>query len=139
MRTNEFELPETIFLYTIDQIAGILGFRDVDNFRKSYVFYEGISLGGQPTDKLRAKNIAPSDSDRRDWRVSETELLRWMKYNGFRTYRQRIRVKSETTQERDDAYLEWLERRRQESARMAEQANALADEWQPETPDSSAQ
>lgn len=76
-------LPAKPFLYTIDQIAALLSLEHAAVTRS--IFYEGRSVGARPKDKMLARNIDPADA-RPEWRVAETELIRWMRSKGFRFY-----------------------------------------------------
>lgn len=77
-------LPARVFLYTLDQISVMLNVTE-DTVRKSYVFYEGRTVGTKRRDLLLARNIAQPDKTP-DWRVTEREFIRWMKVKGFRYY-----------------------------------------------------
>lgn len=81
---NDVGLPPRTFLYTLDQIASMLHL-GMTRVRDRYVWYEGRHVGKRPRDKLHAHNIAPVD-ETPDWRVSEQELIRWMRVNGFKYY-----------------------------------------------------
>lgn len=76
-------LPPRLFLYSVDQIGTIL---DV-NITKltTWIFYEGRSIGAHNFDQMTARNIAPRD-EKPEWRVSEQELIRFLKRKGFRYY-----------------------------------------------------
>lgn len=77
-------LPVRPFLYTLDQIAGLLNM-DQKALMKQYIYFTGRSLGVDRADYITARNIAlPEDTP--DWRVLEKELLRWMKRKGFQYY-----------------------------------------------------
>lgn len=77
-------LPLRPFLYSLDQLSVLL---DVDEvaLRSTYIHYEGRSIGFASKDRLLARNIAPADSTP-DWRVAERELIRWLKFKGFKHY-----------------------------------------------------
>ena len=75
-------LPPRVFLYSLDQIAFMLDMKE-DRLRIVYIWYEGREPGRQPTDKIAARNIAPEGLGP-DWRVSETELVRWMKRKRYK-------------------------------------------------------
>jgi hypothetical protein len=77
-------LPPRTFLYTLDQIATLIEM-DLVQLMKIYVFYGGLSKGKHKVNLLYAVNLA-DDDDKPDWRVSEAELVRWMKKKGFRYY-----------------------------------------------------
>lgn len=78
------ELPPRPFLYTVDQIASLIGVSEA-TVRGSYLFYTSNEWGRPPPDLIAARNIAPP-GDSPDWRVIEVELIRWLKRKGFRTY-----------------------------------------------------
>lgn len=77
-------LPVRPFLYSIDQLAGLLSVEE-SAIRKTYLHYDGRMPGVPDKHRLRAVNIAPPDS-KPDWRVAERELVRWMRFKGFRYY-----------------------------------------------------
>lgn len=79
------DLPHRPFLYTTDQIASILGVAE-HTVRTEYLFYTGNEWGKPHPDLLQARNIAPSVTDREDWRVEEQEFKRWLRRKGFHTY-----------------------------------------------------
>lgn len=77
-------MPVRVFLYTLDQLSVML---DVDEstIKKSYVYFEGRSIGTKYRGLMIARNIA-APGDKPDWRVAEREFVRWLKYKGFRYY-----------------------------------------------------
>lgn len=77
-------LPPRPFLYTLDQISVLIDVatREV---KLKYIFFQGRSTGVPSKDLLVAHNIAPRN-EKPDWRVSEKELIRWMRRKGFRYY-----------------------------------------------------
>ena len=75
-------LPPRIFLYTLDQICAICTVKQA-TLEQTMVYFEGRSLGEKKKTMLRAHNIMPSEATP-EWRVADTELVRWMKYMGFR-------------------------------------------------------
>lgn len=77
-------LPARPFLYTVDQIAGLLGVPEA-TVRDRYLFYVSNDWGRRPPDLIEARNIAPPHMPA-DWRVEEAELKRWMKRKGYRKY-----------------------------------------------------
>lgn len=77
-------LPPRPFLYTVDQVAAILSLTP-GNVKRLYLWYDGRQVGVRPKDKLRAVNIAGED-DRPEWRISEQELIRWLRLKGFKYY-----------------------------------------------------
>ena len=46
---------------------------------------ERRSVGTKTREQMLARNIAPRDKTP-DWRVAEMELVRWMRFRGFRFY-----------------------------------------------------
>lgn len=82
-RAKRVGLPPRPFLYTLDQIAMLLNI-EVRTVRE-YLHYEGRSVGSQDRDDLQAVNIA-GPNEKPKWRVSEGELIRWMKRKGLRYY-----------------------------------------------------
>jgi len=77
-------IPPRPFLYTLDQISVLLDVGEAA-LKSGYIFYEGRSIGARTRDLMIARNIAPANA-KPDWRVAERELVRWMKYKGFRYY-----------------------------------------------------
>jgi hypothetical protein len=78
-------LPTRLFLYTPDQVAMILNV-DLRTVMASYLWYEGRQVGAHDYDKLRAVDISEDRSKPPRWRVSEQELIRWMRRKGFKYY-----------------------------------------------------
>ncbi|MGE0342519.1 MAG: hypothetical protein AB7O86_05585 [Porticoccaceae bacterium] len=74
-------LPIRPFLYTLDQISTIIAV-PVDSLIKRYIYFPYHTIGPHKRDFLMARNIAPVDSPP-DWRVMESELIRWLRYRGF--------------------------------------------------------
>lgn len=79
---KEVNLPPRPFLYTLDQIATILSVSE-QTVRNKYIYFVGRSIGVARASLLKARNLADPDK-RPDWRVSEQELIRWMKTRGFK-------------------------------------------------------
>lgn len=77
-------LPIRPFLYTLDQVAELLQVQ-LPRLKSNYLHYEGRHVGVRPYDKLRSHNIAP-DGDKPDWRITEMELVRWLRFKGFKIY-----------------------------------------------------
>lgn len=76
-------LPFRPFLYTLDQIASMLDLSDM--VLRGLVFYDNRSIGAKKADQILARNIAVLGNSP-DWRVTEVELIRWMKKRRFRVY-----------------------------------------------------
>lgn len=77
-------LPVRPFLYTLDQLASILAMSEEDVARKC-IYFQGRSTGVRSSRLMIAHNIA-SAKEEPAWRVSERELIRWMKLKGFVYY-----------------------------------------------------
>lgn len=75
-------LPPRVFLYTLDQIESMVQI-PVSTLKQSFVHFEGRTVGQRRLDRLRAVNIAP-DTLPPEWRVTDEELIRWLKRKGFR-------------------------------------------------------
>lgn len=79
---HEVGLPLKVFLYSFDQIGAMLDV-PVKTLEKAYIYYEGRTLAAHRPDLLRARNISPRD-EVPEWRVADTELIRWLKNRGFK-------------------------------------------------------
>lgn len=77
-------LPLRVFLYTIDQICTMTSIPE-KSLRDDYLYYNGRSLGPRPHHLMLATNVAPPKT-KPDWRVSEREFVRWLRFKGFRVY-----------------------------------------------------
>lgn len=77
-------LPLRAFMYTTDQIAYMLGDTD-KHVRATMIHYEGREVTPRPHAKMLARNIAP-EGEKPEWRVAENELIRWLRFKGFRIY-----------------------------------------------------
>jgi hypothetical protein len=77
-------LPARPFLFTLDQVAVLLDM-DEKALKDRLVYFQDRSIGIQHRGLLVARNIAQPDHAP-DWRVAERELVRWMKFKGFRYY-----------------------------------------------------
>lgn len=80
----EVGIPPRVFFYTLDQISTMLNYELVA-MKRYLIHYDGRSTGARKNDRLMAINIAPSGS-KPEWRVSESEFIRWCKYKGVRFY-----------------------------------------------------
>lgn len=76
-------LPPQPFLYTLDQIAGCIN-RTTTTVAQ-YLHFAGVSPGRCPEDKMLAANLA-SVGQSADWRVADAELVRWLRFKGFKVY-----------------------------------------------------
>lgn len=81
---DRVELPPRVILYTLDQIAMMVQL-SVSSLRTNYLHYEGRTPGARQHKKMHAVNLA-NDGEKPDWRVSENELVRWLRYKGFKIY-----------------------------------------------------
>lgn len=79
---KKLNLPFRPFLYTLDQLAVLLGVAEDSLVRGGYLFFVNRSPGRAIPDEIRVHNIAPRDKSP-DWRCEEKELIRWMKRKGF--------------------------------------------------------
>lgn len=77
-------LPTKAFLYTVDQIAYMLGATEA-TIKSTHLHYEGREIMPCPNGKMLAHNIAP-EGMKPDWRVAENEFIRWLRFKGFRVY-----------------------------------------------------
>lgn len=77
-------LPRRPFMFTLDQICALINV-EMKALRNSYLYYEGRSIGTRRKDLLSTRNIAPDDQ-KPEWRVLESEFIRWMKSRGFKYY-----------------------------------------------------
>lgn len=84
MAKQDLGLPPRPFLFTLDQIAALM-YVELEHFRKRYCYYEGRDIGPQYHDLIWCRNIAPRGAPP-DWRVSEREVQRFLKQNGFRVH-----------------------------------------------------
>jgi hypothetical protein len=71
-------------MYHLDQIAAMLSV-DLGALRQTYIYYNGLTPGPPRKDRIRAVNIAPSGQEP-EWRVTEKDLIRWLKVKGIRFY-----------------------------------------------------
>lgn len=77
-------LPPRSFLYTIDQIAALIGVEE-QSVIENYLHLESVSVGVCPKDKILARNIAPAGQSP-EWRIPERYLIRWLRFKGFKYY-----------------------------------------------------
>lgn len=81
---REVRLPPRLFLYTMDQVAVILDVT-TNQVKNNIAFFEGRSIGRSRKEEMRFRNIAAPD-EKPDWRVSEHDLVRWLKFKGYKYY-----------------------------------------------------
>jgi hypothetical protein len=83
-KAGDVGVPIRPFLYTLDQIESLLEIKQYD-LRRTHVHFNGRSVGMRPREKMLAINVADA-SDPPDWRISEAELVRWLRVKGFKVY-----------------------------------------------------
>lgn len=81
------DFPCREFLYTLDQMAVILGVETVSSIRP-YVFCQGGDSGAPRRGEMVARNIA-LPGERPDWRVTERDFVSWLRRRGIRVYSRR--------------------------------------------------
>ena len=81
--SNVIGLPVRDFLYTVDQISVMLEVSEQQIYN-NYLFYQNRSVGVRPKDKMLARDVSPPDAPKPEWRITEREFIRWMKFKGFR-------------------------------------------------------
>jgi hypothetical protein len=77
-------LPILIFLFTLDQMAGMLNMPLAD-FKVKHVYFHMRNTGRKLPHQMTARNIAP-DGDTADWRIAHEEFRRWLLANGYRVH-----------------------------------------------------
>lgn len=75
-------MPTLTFLYTLDQLAGMLNM-ELRDFQYKHVWFHGITAGRKGRAQMVARNIA-ADNDTPDWRVTHQDFVRWLDSNGFK-------------------------------------------------------
>lgn len=73
-------LPATPFLYTLDQVAVLVGWSA--SRLNARTFYVGRTLTSKTRHMLEAFNLSQPD-EKPDWRVSEHEFIRWLRCHGY--------------------------------------------------------
>lgn len=76
-------LPARPFLYTLDQISGLLVLEMV-YLKSNHVFFFEVDAGVPPRNRMLARNIGGQVRD--DWRIEEKEFVRWMRHKGILIY-----------------------------------------------------
>lgn len=77
-------LPTRVFLFTVDQLSVMIDVKE-ETILRSYLYFEGRSIGSRQKSLMVARNIAQPDQ-KPDWRVAEREFIRWMRFKGYRYY-----------------------------------------------------
>lgn len=81
-------LPLRAFLYTLEQISTMTAI-PIEKLESELVYYDTRTLGVKYASMLMAHNAArPKDPPL--WRVSEDELIRWLRAHGFYVYERKI-------------------------------------------------
>lgn len=78
-------LPPRVFLYTLDQIATMVSM-ELPALKAGHIFFDGRQVGKKPATKMRAQDISGPEATTPDWRVTEDEFIKWLKFRGFRIY-----------------------------------------------------
>lgn len=81
-KMDSLDLPRRIFMYTLDQVADVLNVTRT-TLNNNYIWYFRRQFGVKDPHKITARNVAPDDATP-DWRVSEDELHRYLKFKGFK-------------------------------------------------------
>ena len=81
---DQVGMPTRVFLFTVDQLSVMLDLPE-KYIRDTMLYYEGRSIGTIRKWELQARNIAPPD-EKPEWRITEREFIRWLKYKGFKHY-----------------------------------------------------
>lgn len=81
-RRSDIEMPVRIFLYRLDQVAFMLDMPEA-TLRAKHLYLVGRTAGRRNPHYLVARNVAPPDAVKKDWRIAENELVRWMRVKGF--------------------------------------------------------
>ena len=77
-------LPTRVFLYTLDQIAALLDIQQL-TLETQHIYFDCRSMGAKTKHHMYAYNIAQPGQPP-DWRVTESELIRWLKVKRMRFY-----------------------------------------------------
>lgn len=81
MTKPQVEMPLVTFLFTIEQVAAMIGVSEHDMHYK-YCYFLQRSTGRKGKHQVVARNIAPDDEDPQ-WRISHQDWVRWLSANGF--------------------------------------------------------
>lgn len=77
-------VPRPPFLFTLDQIAASLSVSE-SKLVVEYIHFKDLAPSMIPPEtKITAHNIS-EPGDTYDWRVSESEYMRWLRRKGFRS------------------------------------------------------
>lgn len=75
-------IPFKSFLYTFEQVSDMLSI-DLKTFQQKYVHYDNRTPGRKKVDTFLARDISPL-GEKPEWRIADTEVLRWSKAKGFK-------------------------------------------------------
>lgn len=78
-------LPPTPFLFHLDQVATMLG-KTLDDLCETNIYFLGRSMGKLSIRQIKAVNIAVDETAPPEWRVTEGELIRWLKVIGIKVH-----------------------------------------------------
>lgn len=78
-------LPPITFFYTLDQVAVMLG-KTVDDLTLSNLYFTGRTPGKQRIRHIKSVNISADPDKTPDWRITQGELVRWLKVIGVKVY-----------------------------------------------------
>lgn len=78
-------LPPTPFFYHLDQVAVFLNVT-VEDLCETRIFFVSRSIGKPTIRQIKAVNIAVDPDGQPEWRVTQGELIRWLKVLGIRVY-----------------------------------------------------
>lgn len=78
---NEVLIPTRAFLYTLEQISTMISMPEAELVKVA--FFVGRTRGVPNKNRLTVRNLASPAADP-IWRVSEGELIRWLKLKGYR-------------------------------------------------------
>jgi hypothetical protein len=79
---TEVKLPQRPFLYTMDQICTLISCSE-QLLKQNIAHFKGRTITKRTIDEMLFINIS-SPEDKPEWRVEETELLRWLRRKGFK-------------------------------------------------------
>ena len=78
-------LPLAPVMYHLDQVAFFLGLSK-DQLIDTKIFFAGRTIGKKHPRQIRAVNIAVEEDGEPEWRVTEGELVRWLKLIGIKVF-----------------------------------------------------
>lgn len=82
MHKNLLQLPVKVFLYNLEQIATMLDVTE-KYLKRSIIYFQGRETVRWASQDMVAINIAKVNAPP-EWRVSEAEFIRWMKFKGIK-------------------------------------------------------